>query len=74
MTGQLTASDTTVRATATAAGWSAARTVTTLMICLAVCALRILAALIDAVYSAATANSAGLEWAPSSLSTVMVTS
>ena len=58
-TGRLNASETTARATATAAGWSAARTVTTLMIWLAVCALTMLAALADAACPAATANSAG---------------
>ena len=46
------------RATATAENWSAISTVTTLMICPAVCALTTLAALLDAACSAATANSA----------------
>jgi len=59
---------------ATAAGWFAARTVTMLMIWLAVCALTMLAALADAACPAATANSAGSGWSPPSLSTVMVTS
>ena len=58
-TGRFSASETTARATATAAGWSAARTVTMLTIWLAVCALTMLAALADAACSAATANSAG---------------
>jgi hypothetical protein len=52
-TGRLSASDTTARAMATAAGWAAAWTVTTLMICPAVCALTMLAALADAAYWAA---------------------
>jgi hypothetical protein len=73
-TGRVSASETTARATATAAGWFAARTVTMLMIWLAVCALTMLAALADAACSAATANSAGFRWSPPSLSTVMVTS
>jgi hypothetical protein len=73
-TGRFSASETTAGATATAAGWSAAKTVTMLMIWLAVCALTMLAALADAACSAATANSAGLRWSPPSLSTVMVTS
>jgi hypothetical protein len=55
----LSASDTTASATATAADRSAAWTVTTLMICSAVCTLMTLAALLDAACSAATANSAG---------------
>jgi hypothetical protein len=71
-TGCFSASDTTARATA--AGWSAARTVTVLMIWLAVCVLTMLAALADAACSAAAANSAGFGWSLPSLSTVMVTS
>ena len=59
---------------ATAAGRSAARTVTMLMIWLAVCALTMLTALADAACPAATANSAGFGELPPSLSTVMVTS
>src|SRR5437660_11828998 len=74
-TGHPSASETaTARATATAAGWSAARTVTVLMIWLAVCALTMLAALADAACPAATANSAGLGWSPPSLPTAMATS
>ena len=73
-TGCFSASETTARATATAAGWFAARTVTMLMIWLAVCALTMLAALADTARSAATANSAGFGWSLPSLSTVMVTS
>ena len=45
-TRRFIASETTARATATAAGWSATRTVTVLMIWLAVCALTMLAALV----------------------------
>ena len=41
-------SDITARVTATVTGWSAARTVTTLMICPAICALMMLTALADA--------------------------
>ena len=63
-TGRFSASETTARATATAAGWSAARTVTMLMIWLAVCALTMLTALADAARSAAAANSAGPGWSP----------
>src|SRR5690349_12222272 len=60
-TGHLSAPETTSRATATAPGWSAARTVTILTIWRAVCALVMLAALADAACSAATANSAGFK-------------
>ena len=63
-TGRFSASETTARATATAAGWSAARTVTMLMIWLAVCALTMLAALADAACPAATANPAGSAGSP----------
>jgi len=63
-TCDISASETTARATATAAGWSAARIMTMLMIWLAVCALTILAALADAAGSAATANSAGFATMP----------
>src|SRR6185312_16405576 len=73
-TGRLSVSETTARATAAAAGWSAARTVTMLMIWLAVCALTMLAALADAACPAATANPAGSAGSPPSLSTVTVTS
>src|SRR5689334_8854781 len=73
-TGRLSAPETTARATATAAGWPAARTVTMLMIWLAVCALTMLAALADAACPAATANPAGSAGSPPSLSTVTVTS
>jgi hypothetical protein len=73
-TGRFSASETTARATATAAGWSAARTVTMLMIWLAVWALTMLAARVEAARSVATAKSAGFGWSPPSLSTVMVTS
>ena len=62
-TGRFSASETTARATATAAGWCAARMVTTLMIWLAVCALTMLAALADAACSASAANSAGVRGA-----------
>ena len=71
-TGRFSASETTARATA--AGRSAARTVTMLMIWLAVCALTMLTALADAACPAATANSAGFGELPPSLSMVMVTS
>ena len=50
-TGHLSASDTTARATATAAGCSTARIVTMLTIWLAVCALTMLAALAYAACS-----------------------
>jgi len=63
-TGRLSVSETTARATAAAAGWSAARTVTMLMIWLAVCALTMLAALADAACPAATANPAGSAGSP----------
>jgi hypothetical protein len=52
--GHLSASDTTARATATATDQSAVWTVTTLMICSAVCAFTTVAALLDAARSAAT--------------------
>src|SRR5712672_132859 len=61
-TGRFSASETTASATTTAAGWFAARTVTMLMIWLAVYALTMLAALADAACPAATANSAGSGW------------
>ena len=60
-TGRLSVSETTARATAAAAGWSAARTVTILTIWRDVCALVMLAALADAACSAAKANSAGFK-------------
>jgi hypothetical protein len=55
----LSASATTARATATAAGRSGAATKTTQMICLAVCALTTLAFLRDAAWLAAAAKAAG---------------
>jgi hypothetical protein len=55
----LSASATTARATATAAGQSGAATQTTQMISSAVCALTTLAFLLEAAWLAATANAAG---------------
>jgi hypothetical protein len=59
MTGRLSASDTTARATATAEDRSGASTVTVLMIFSHVCALITLAFLLDAARPAATVNWAG---------------
>ena len=60
--GHLSASDTTARATATAEDQSEVRTVTTLIICSAVCALTMLAALLDAACRAASNG----RWVPES--------
>ena len=70
----LSASATTVRATATAEGRSAAATLTTQIISLAVCAPTTLTFLLEAAWLAATANAAGSGWWPSSLATRTVTS
>jgi len=70
----LSASATTARATATAAGRSGAATQTTQMISLAVCALTTLAFLLDGAWLAAAAKAAGSGWWPSSLPTRTVTS
>jgi hypothetical protein len=70
----LSASDTTVRATARAAKWLGAVTVTTLMIVSAVCTLMMLADRRDAAWSAATANTAGSGSWPPSRATLMMTS
>ena len=70
----LSASATTVRATATADGWSGAVTQTTQMTSSAVCALMMLALRLDAAVLAAAANVTGSGVWPSSLATRTVTS
>jgi hypothetical protein len=70
----LSASDTTARATAKAAKWLGAVTVTTLMIATAVCTLMMLADRRDAAWSAATANTTGSGSWPPSRATLMMTS
>jgi hypothetical protein len=70
----LSASDTTARATAKAAKWLGAVTVTTLMIVSAVCTLMMLADRRDAAWSAATANTTGSGSWPPSRATLMMTS
>jgi hypothetical protein len=69
----LSASDTTARATAMAAYWPGAWTVTTLMIWSAVYALTMLADLRQAARPAAAAKRTGSGSQPSSRATVMVT-